>query len=440
MSICPLQNSFQQGLKGWGTAVPSFREVLKRAMPTFIRQTLNGLQDKLERPPLEDAVLHDYELAPDTRSQPRLSLLIPSISPKKAFGGVATGIETFMEIGKRTAVQLRILLDDFEPVDTTVVAKCARDASVELARIEIVPRRRWVPRIDVRADDVFCTFNWWTTLNVRSLLREQYRIFGGLPRPHLYLIQEYEPLFYRMSSTHMMAGAAFQSSWPCWGLFNSGELYAFFLAQGHRIERAFVFEPKLSASMRPFLGGETPLKARRILIYGRPSQPRNCFPAIAKGLQQWARKYPEFSGWEVISVGLPHPPVRFGPQRVMKSLGKLSLEDYGKLLRGSAVGLSLMASPHPSYPPLEMAHFGLRTITNTYANKDLSTSHPNIMSIRDLGPNTIADALAQACRTFEADHAAGWLAPSNRPSFLEPAPFSFIEEIVGLLKREMWLR
>ena len=122
----------------------------------------------------------------------------------------------------------------------------------------------------------------------------------------------------------------------------------------------------------------------------------------------------------------------------MKSLGKLSLEDYAKMLRTSAVGLSLMASPHPSYPPLEMSHFGLRTITNSYANKDLSTSHPNILSIEDVAPDTIADALAQACHGFEADPDRGWLASSYRPSFLNPDPFPFLDEIAEFLTGEIW--
>ena len=182
----------------------------------------------------------------------------------------------------------------------------------------------------------------------------------------------------------MTARLAYEPRWPCWGLFNSGELFAFFEAQGHRVERAFVFEPKLSNSLRPFLGGEPPVKIRRILVYGRPSVPRNCYPAVEKGLRAWAERYPEFSDWEVVSAGLAHPPMPFGRGRAMQSLGKLSLEAYGEMLRGAAVGLSLMASPHPSYPPLEMAHFGLRTVTNKYANKDLATSHPNILSIDDL--------------------------------------------------------
>lgn len=421
--------------------MPPFREILKRNLSPFIRETLSTAKERLAPPPQEDVVLHGYEFVPDPSVRPRLSLVIPSISPRVAFGGVVTGIEIFLEIGMRTRADLRIMLDDFKrTVDTTIVEKYARGVGVELSQIEIVPRRFWVPSISVRANDVFYSFNWWTTLNIRSLLREQNRVFGGAPKPYLYVIQEYEPLFYRMSSTHMMARAAFEPRWPCWGLFNSSELHDFFLAQGHRTERSSVFEPKLSTSMRPFLTGEAPVKARRILVYGRPSAPRNCFPAVEKGLRQWALRYPEFSDWEVASAGMPHPPTPFGRHRVMKSLGKLSLEDYAGMLRTSGVGLSLMSSPHPSYPPLEMAHFGLKTITNSYANKDLSTSHPNILSIGDVAPDTVADALAQACRAFEANPAGGWLEPSNRPSFLEPGGFPFLDEVAEFLMREVWMQ
>jgi hypothetical protein len=421
--------------------MPPFREVLKHALPTVVRDIVVSARDRLAPPPLEDIALHDYEFVPDPEIRPRLSLVIPNISPRMAFGGVTTGIDIFLEIGKRTGADLRILLDSYDrTLDTSVVEKCARGMGLEAAQIEIVPRRRWVPVVAVRASDVFYSFNSWTTLNLLPVLREQHRAFGGAPKPYLYPIQEYEPLFYPMSSTHMMARVAFEPRWPCWGIFNSSELYDFFLAQGHRVERAFVFEPKLSGSLRPFLSGEPPTKIRRILVYGRPSVPRNCFPAVEKGLRQWARRYPEFSGWEVVSAGLRHPPMPFAPRRAMESLGKLSLEDYAQALRTSAVGLSLMASPHPSYPPLEMAHFGLRTVTNSYANKDLSASHPNIVSIDDVTPDAVADALARACRAFDAEPTAGWLAPSHRPSFLEPGPFAFLAEIADALTREVWLR
>jgi hypothetical protein len=158
---------------------------------------------------------------------------------------------------------------------------------------------------------------------------------------------------------------------------------------------------------------------------------------VEKGLRLWAERYPEFADWDVVSAGLAHDPIRIGANRALRSLGKLSLDGYADLLRTTAVGLSLMSSPHPSYPPLEMAHFGLLTITNRYANKDLGPSHDNIISIPDIDAPTIAAALAQACERFAADPEAGWRARSHIPSYLHTAEWSFLGELSDGL-RQLW--
>ena len=269
------------------------------------------------------------------------------------------------------------------------------------------------------------------------MLLKQQELFGGDIRPYIYIMQDYEPQFYPFSSTHLMARMAYGSGSRYWAIINSAELHEYFLSQGHNCERTYVFSPRLSAGLRRFLNGELSAKARRILIYGRPTVPRNCFPAIENGLALWARRHPEFADWEVVSAGQLHAPFKFAPGRVMRSLGKLSLEDYASLLKTTAVGLSLMSSPHPSYPPLEMAHFGIRTITNRYAKKDLGKAHDNIISIDDVAPQTIADALALACREFNSDPAAGWRAKSRLALFLEPGAFPFLDEIVEDMGR-LW--
>jgi hypothetical protein len=385
--------------------------------------------------------LHDYELCVDSDVRERISLIIPSVNPGDTFGGVATAIDIFLELGRQTGADLRILQDQRGTgVDNSVVKRRAQEIGLNASQIEIVPRTAPVPRIPTRSTDVFISFNWWGTLNLRHLLRKQSEHFGINPRPYLHLIQEYEPLFYPFSSTHMYARLAFENRWPCWGIFNSKELYDYFVAQGHRMERSFVFEPRLSSSLRPFLKGEVPKKVRRILVYGRPYIARNCFPAVENGLRAWVARNPRFSDWEIVSAGMPHPSVQIGAGRVIKSLGKLSMEEYGQLMRTSAVGLSLMSSPHPSYPPLEMAHFGLRTITNKYSNKDLGNSHDNIISIDDIAPDTIAEALEEACRDFEHRPDAGWGSQTRRPSFLEAGQFEFVEDLAKQLREEVWNR
>ena len=421
------------------TATPSWREIVKRALPSGARQAIIDLRDKLAAPPMEDISLHGYVVEVDDSPRRRLNLVIPSVAPALAFGGVITTIDIFLEIGRRCGADLRILVDDFEhDRDTSIVAKCAAAVGVAAEVVEIVPRVAQKPRVGVRRRDVFMAHNWWTVLNIQALLTRQAELFGAEPLPFLYPIQDYEPLFYPFSSTHMAARQAYAAEHRCWGLFNSSELHDFFELQGHVVDRSFVFEPRLAAALRPFLDKGPTAKERRILVYGRPTIPRNCYPAIVNGLRAWTERYPASASWQVVSAGLAHAPLSLGGGRSMTSLGKLSLADYAALLRGTAVGLSLMASPHPSYPPLEMAHFGLQTITNSYTCKDLSKSHANILSLPDIAPETIAGALAAACDAFERDPNTGWSAKTGRPSFLVTGPAPFLDAVAAAMDREIW--
>ncbi|HEY3694482.1 hypothetical protein, partial [Phenylobacterium sp.] len=78
-------------------------------------------------------------------------------------------------------------------------------------------------------------------------------------------------------------------------------------------------------------------------------------------------------------------------------------------------------------------------VTNRYANKDLATAHDNIISAPDIDGLTIANALAQACRDFEAAPDAGWAAQSHMPAFLDPSPWAFLDE-VALELGKVWQR
>ncbi|MDO1721874.1 hypothetical protein Q2317_25040, partial [Escherichia coli] len=72
-------------------------------------------------------------------------------------------------------------------------------------------------------------------------------------------------------------------------------------------------------------------------------------------------------------------------------------------MRESDVLLSLMLSPHPSYPPLEMAACGKPVVTTCYANKTadrLAQISGNIIAV-DATVESIADGLAQAVQRCE---------------------------------------
>jgi hypothetical protein len=93
--------------------------------------------------------------------------------------------------------------------------------------------------------------------------------------------------------------------------------------------------------------------------------------------------------------------VALGRGKILEPVGKLTIEEYAKTLEQTYAGVSLMVSPHPSYPPLEMAVFGVKVITNTYANKDLSEFSYNITSISEASPFHIANCLEDLCNQYD---------------------------------------
>ena len=254
-------------------------------------------------------------------------------------------------------------------------------------------------------------------------------------RPLLYILQEYEPGFFAQSSTHMMARAAFDRGQRTFAMINSEQLRQYLHTLGHVFEREFVIPLRMSKSLKRARREAEAPKEKAILVYGRPTNSRNCFPAVVAGLRAFVQRHPEYGDWKLESAGGSHDAIDLGEGKVLVPLGKLPLDGYAQKLERAGVGLSLMASPHPSYPPLEMAHFGVRTVTNTYACKDLSEAHENIVSISDVLPETIADALARQCAAVVADQQGGWRSRSFLTDYLSDDAYPFLPELVQAVRR-----
>lgn len=380
------------------------RKWLRRNVPQTGRKMFEDLRQKLRRPPIDSVVLFDFPISFVEELKPRLTLVLPRLAAGSDFGGFATGIDVFsrlfVALSQSMQIDLRVIITDvISETDPSIVSKWAAKAGLVVhdSQIELVKTDNHV--IAVRPNEMFVTYNWWTTLNFAKVRNAQADHFGKARTPMIWLMQDYEPAFEPFSSAHMLARAAYDTSAPLWGVINSSNLAQYIEAVGHRLDRSFVFEPVISEALRPYLDQvAASARGKRVLVYGRPTVERNCFPALVRGLRRWARDYPEYADWEVISAGVEHDPVDLGDGRMLTSVGKLSLDAYAEMLLSCSAGVSLMASPHPSYPPLEMVHFGLQTVTNGYFCKDLTAFHPNIISAPSIAETDLAAALAEACR------------------------------------------
>ena len=241
----------------------------------------------------------------------------------------------------------------------------------------------------------------------------------------VYLIQDYEPGFWPWSSEYLLAESTYRALNPVVAVFSSSILRDYFRGQNYTFFKEYSFEPKLNSVLRATISwtGLRPRRSGRSCSTGVPG-PRNAFSVAEAGLRAWRARFPDAHRGASSRWGSRTRISTSMAGSSSKSVGKASLERYAQVVLESSIGISLMVSPHPSFPPLEMVHFGLMTITNRFANKDLSLLHDNFISIDDARPESIADQLVTLCRRFESDPASGYRGASRMPHYLDDTPSS----------------
>jgi len=371
----------------------------------------------------------------------RINLFVPSINQEHMFGGISTALQFFMRF-EQSSVKLRIITTDAAPAESDLLkfkpfrlVSSQEDSAYDY---EIVPfNDRYNKTIPVSEDDLFMATSWWTAYLIQRIQSWQEETYRRPLKPNLYFIQDYEPGFYAWSSHYALADSTYRYNQIA--IFNSSLLKDYFQQEGYQFEHQYFFEPKLNDSLKAKLPELRSLNKRKIiLLYGRPSVDRNAFKLIIEALRIWCQIDPATSQWEILSAGEKHATISLTDTVSIVSKGKMALDEYAELLRNAAIGISLMISPHPSYPPLEMAHFGILTITNRYANKDLSSWHDNLISPENCSPDAIASCLKQLCGDFELNPHLGLEGKGRVPLYTQSQDqfpfFGEIETILGLGK------
>jgi O-antigen biosynthesis protein len=357
-----------------------------------------------------------WTATPDPSDAHRINLLIPTLEPEHRFGGMSSALAVFESLA-RGGIDSRVLVTGVGRTRRTEVPQWA-----DAAGSVVFPEGNEL-RVPLAGGDRFVATTWGTAHAAARMRAWQGREFGEAVRPLVYLVQDYEPAFHPWSTRWLLAEETYREP-DTVALFNTSALRDFFAARGYRFSREHSFEPVMNAALVRHHAAITdlrPPKERRILVYGRPSTPRNAFSLVVAGLRLWTEAYPRAGEWMVESAGESHPSVPLFGGMELRSLGKLSLSQYAERLQRAGVGVSWMASPHPSYPPLEMAHFGALTLSNRFEGRDPAWWHENLVAPERNTPEAIAASLTGLCERVEADPRAGWTGRSRLAGYLEPA-------------------
>jgi O-antigen biosynthesis protein len=364
----------------------------------------------------------------------RINLIVLGSSSRRLFGGTATAIRFLSAIEPLFARSRVIVTGEKEAAfEQTVWPNRILESQspTSLRTIVYAPSSKLV----VGPGDRFVATHWLTAYFLSTLRQAQSQRGAFKPATAAYLVQDFEPGFYPWGSNYLLAESTYRQDEPLVAIFNSQSLREYFHQRGYRFAGEYAFEPRLNPGLASHLAKVQPgPKQKLILVYGRPHSARNAFELAVESLIAWAQSYPHAADWRVVSVGELHQDIRLAPGVMLQSKGKLSLEEYAAFLKDAAIGLSLMVSPHPSYPPLEMAEFSVRVITNAFGCKDLSPRSPYITSLAEVTPARLAEALTCLCQ--ECETTMPEKSSRGAGAFLGgPDEFPFISELAETLKR-----
>lgn len=331
--------------------------------------------------------------------RPRINIVTDSINKGSLFGGVGTSMILAALLVRQRGARLRVITRT-EPAQTAnlhnvlTLYGLSIDDEVEFAFAHVhAPQAA----VNIFPDELFITTSWWTTESTLASIHAS-RV--------LYVLQEDERMFYPAGDDQLRCQRTLMNS-AMQVVVNTQGLLDHLISSGlpHLSRNARAFEPAFPTTVyRP---RSKPAGHRhRLMFYARPNHLRNLFyfglevidQALAQGVIDPAM-------WEIHFVGAHIPAITLCDGSTPVCHEQLSWPDYAALAGTVDVALSLMFTPHPSYPPLDLAASGAVVVSNRHGNKqDLSNYCGNIL-LADLNlPSmlaTLRDALALAMDTGE---------------------------------------
>jgi hypothetical protein len=191
-----------------------------------------------------------------------------------------------------------------------------------------------------------CIATYWTTAYYQLLFNQTRRKF--------YFVQDYEPMFYPAGTASSQILTSYGFGY--YGIGNTPTISELYARDSGRPTEYFIpcvdttiFYPPADQSYRssdPYL----------LFFYGRPENTRNAFElgiaALKRLKQRMGRRV------RIVAAGHGWNTVDYGVEGLIENRGLLKYEETADLYRKCAVGLAMMATPHPSYLPFEFMATG----------------------------------------------------------------------------------
>jgi hypothetical protein len=221
----------------------------------------------------------------------------------------------------------------------------------------------------VSADDIAVASVWYS-----AYFAEKIRVACDARR-FLYLVQDYEPAFHPHNSIFALGHASY--GLPAIPFFSTASLRRDFEARGLYPGTEWEDWCYFDNACSPAPDVAAALQARRMTIqrcfvfYSRPAVDRNMFELGALAIVEAFRQgvFDNGRNWKFFGMGIGSVEIYLDAKTKLVQMPRMSLDDYSKALSGFDVGLSLMASAHPSMTPMDLAGSGVPVVTNSFGVK-----------------------------------------------------------------------
>jgi len=322
----------------------------------------------------------------------RLNLVIDTLNEGDLFGGVATELILATELCNHFDLALRVITRQSKPKPQNYyklleINKMNIKTDVSFS-FDDVRTNEEIPssHLFVHDDDIFLASSWWSAKSIKQTFPN---------RKFFYLIQETETFFYQHGYEHYLCSKMMDDPNITY-IVNSKFLFDYFKEKHPRIvEQGIFFEPAFSKNI--FSAGSFGEKEKYTLFfYSRPNNPRN-MDAYGKEILDFCITHGiiDTEKWDVVFAGSkPQAPI-FSNGYTGTHRGVMSWMEYAEFLKSVDVALSLMYTPHPSYPPYDVACSGGIVVSNQCNNKLKFEQCDNIL-LSDLEPDCMVETVKKA--------------------------------------------
>lgn len=349
-------------------------------------------------------VLPIHAAMPAVGSKGTVTLLIPSLDGSSFFGGTATALVVAAKLALLKKCKLRIVqtLKTGHPGDLvkffTGEGITISDDAIQV--ISIAERSYNVyGYISTHPDDIFIASAWWDAYNLSRM---------PLKRKFIYLVQDFEPIFYNNSDRYVLAEETYKND-KFIPLCNTKFMADFMSDRNYpAFKKSLFFEPAVSRKESGTLLSKNTNDKKTLFLYGRPNVHRNMFFTALQAIDHaFKAGFINPNNWDCYMAGQNNlPDIVLSSGAVIKNKGKMSMEDYIEFSKTVDLAISPMMAPHPNYPTLEFSSIGSMVVTTKYANKKSLDKYSKNIIMSELDVESMAGAINIAVRRTEEDRLA----------------------------------